>query len=136
MTSGARLSIVVADDDPDDQVLTRDAILESGIEAEVQCVADGVELLATLRADPSSTTPNCRPDLILLDLRMPRMGGVEVLEIIKTDPRLRHIPVAVLTTSNHRADMTNAYTSGADDYIVKPLTADSFRSTVRGLANP
>ena len=136
MTSQARrLSILVADDDPDDRVLTRDAIRESGIDAEVRFLGDGVELIAVVRASLADAKPSGpRPDLILLDLRMPRMGGAQALQILMSERGLHRIPIVVLTTSKHQADMTSAYDGGADAYLVKPLTAEAFRSTVRDLA--
>lgn len=132
-----RLSILCADDDPDDQVLTRDAILESGIPADVRFVSDGEELLDALRGcdPPGADSDTGRPNLILLDLNMPKMGGAEALRLLKTDPDLRRIPIVVLTTSRAASDIDRSYDDGANAYVVKPLTFEEFRSTVRDLAH-
>ena len=139
MTSDAtRLSIVVAEDDPDDRVLTCDAIRQSGIEAEVRFVTDGVNLIADLRAGTpvAGALRGALPDLIFVDLNMPRLKGVEAIRIIKADAGLRSIPVVVLTTSRREDDITDAYDSGASAYIVKPLTPEEFRTVVRDRSGP
>lgn len=118
------VTILMAEDDPDDRELIRDAFAENGLQNELRFVESGEELLDYLRhrnryADPSSAPA---PGLILLDLNMPGMGGRESLEHIKNDPALRHIPVVVLTTSRAEEDVVQSYRHGASSYITKPAT--------------
>ena len=111
-----QITIVLAEDDPDDQVLVREAFLEAQMVADLHIVNDGLELLEHLRGKGP------RPDLILLDLNMPRMSGHEALAEIKNDPELRSIPVIVLTTSKAEEDVVATYDSGANSFITKPVT--------------
>lgn len=117
------ITILMADDDEDDRLLAFDALKEGRVLNNLYCVEDGVELLEYLRregkfADPQ-TSP--RPSLILLDLNMPRMDGREALQEIKADPKLRGIPVVILTTSKEEEDMFRGYDLGAASYITKPV---------------
>ncbi len=116
--------IVIAEDDEEDRMLARDALAESRLANEIRFVNDGEELMDYLHrrgryADPESAP---WPGLILLDLNMPRKNGREALEEIKSDPKLRHIPVVVLTTSKAEADIYTSYDLGANSYIVKPVS--------------
>jgi CheY-like chemotaxis protein len=116
--------ILLADDDPDDCVLAREALEESRLANELHTVGDGEELLAYLRrtdayADPGSSP---RPGLILLDLNMPRKDGREALREIKADPALRSIPVVVLTTSRAEEDVYRTYDLGVSSFVSKPVT--------------
>jgi two-component system response regulator len=113
-------TIVLADDDEDDRLLILDAIREARITSDVHVVRDGIELLAFLRGD--GTTPPPAPQLILLDLNMPRMDGRQALAEIRADPRLRPIPVVILTTSKAQEDLLRTYELGANSYIPKPVT--------------
>ena len=113
--------ILLADDDPDDQMLARDALREAGINADLHVVDDGLELLDYLRRRGKYVKAQApRPDLILLDLNMPRMNGHEVLEEIKKDPRLETIPIVVLTTSQREEDVVRTYALGGNSFISKP----------------
>ncbi len=127
--------ILMADDDPEDVMLARDALAESRLANTLNVVADGEELLDYLyhrgRFDEASSP---RPGLILLDLNMPRLDGREALARIKSDPNLRRIPVVVLTTSKAEEDVFRSYDLGANSYITKPVTFDSLVSVVRSLA--
>lgn len=124
--------ILMADDDEDDRMLAQDALRESGAQATLQFVSDGVELLATLRAaaDGDETTI---PDLLLLDLNMPRLDGRAALQEIKRDPALCKLPVVVLTTSNAITDIDASYASGANSYITKAVTFQGLVDTMRNL---
>ena len=118
------VTIVMADDDADDRMFAREALAENRLANDLHFVSDGEELLDFLRhegryADPVSSP---RPGLILLDLNMPNMDGREALEAIKADPKLRHIPVIILTTSRTEADIFSSYDLGASSYITKPVT--------------
>ena len=119
---GKRTVVIIAEDDPDDRLLIRDAIKEASDRAEIHFVNDGAEMLDYLhhrgRFHLAGNAP--LPELILLDLNMPRKGGMEVLEEIKRDPVLRSIPVVVLTTSRSPEQVTRSYELGGNGYITKP----------------
>ncbi|HEX2669861.1 MAG TPA: response regulator [Polyangiaceae bacterium] len=116
--------ILLVDDDPDDLHMTRRALERNGFSREVYSVGDGEELLDFLRHDGKFAPPALSPEpaLILLDLNMPKMDGREVLAEIKSDQRLRHIPVVVMTTSTAEQDIRRAYDLGCNSFISKPLT--------------
>lgn len=122
-----RLVVLMADDDEDDQMFAQDAFEESGLPHQINFVNDGEALIDhlnhCLESDDSSRTR--LPDLILLDLNMPRKDGREALREIKANPKLRHIPVVVLTTSSSDGDVYRSYDIGANSYITKPVTFDS-----------
>jgi len=125
----------MADDDPDDRLLIKEAFQESLISNSIYFVEDGVELLDYLRWQDKFANPKDAPtpDLILLDLNMPRKDGREALAEIKSDPRLRYIPVVVLTTSKAEEDIMRSYDIGAASYITKPVTFDGLVEAIRGL---
>ncbi len=117
------ITILLADDDPDDRLLARQALEKSRLANDLRCVEDGEELLDYLHrrgkyADPKESP---RPGLILLDLNMPRKDGREALREIKNDPRLRDIPIVVLTTSKAEEDVARTYNLGVNSYITKPV---------------
>lgn len=121
MKGGAAL-ILVAEDDPDDRLLARDAFARNPRPVDLRFVEDGVELLDYLRrrgryAEAASAP---RPDLVLLDLNLPRKDGREALAEMKGDPTLRSLPVVVLTTSAAEEDVRRCYDLGANSYITKP----------------
>ncbi len=112
-------TILMVDDDEDDCILVGEALRESGFPATLHFVGDGVELMNYLRGrDKYVDTP--QPDLILLDLNMPRKDGREALKEIKSDPGLRCIPVVILTTSKEERDIHFCYDAGASAFITKP----------------
>jgi len=118
------ITILMADDDEDDRLLTQDALAESRVLNELFFVEDGVELLEYLerKGKFSEKESSPRPGLILLDLTMPRMDGREALQAIKANPNLKGIPVVILTTSKQEEDMVKGYDLGAASYITKPVT--------------
>ena len=120
------IRLLMADDDEDDRLLTQDALNESRVLNKLHAVEDGVELLKYLRHEEPYTDKhkNPRPDLILLDLNMPRMDGREALQHIKADANLRSIPVVILTTSKQEEDMIKGYALGAASFITKPVNFD------------
>jgi CheY-like chemotaxis protein len=122
-----RLIVLMADDDEDDQMFAQDAFEESGMPHNLDFVNDGEALIDHLNGCLASDEPHCTllPDLILLDLNMPRKDGREALREIKANPRLRHIPVVVLTTSSSDGDVYRSYDIGANSYITKPVTFDA-----------
>lgn len=129
------LIILMADDDADDRLLAMEAMHESRVLNELHFVEDGVQLLNYLRGKDfySDRTLYPMPGLILLDLNMPKKDGREALAEIKADPRLRRIPVVILTTSKAEADMVKGYDLGAASYITKPVTFDALVELMRTL---
>jgi len=120
------ITILMADDDPDDRLLTADALKEARLINDIRFVENGEELLEYLRREGKFATADCpRPGLILLDLNMPRKDGRAVLEELKKDPELRSIPVVVLTTSKDDEDVYRSYDLGVNSYIVKPVTFEA-----------
>ena len=118
------VTILMAEDDPDDRLLTKEALEDNRLINDLHFVEDGEELMDYLcqrgqYADPD-TSP--RPGLILLDLNMPRKDGREALEEIKADPNLRRIPIVVLTTSKAEEDILRSYDLGVNSFITKPVT--------------
>ena len=126
---------LMADDDPDDRLLVEEAFRESLISNSIYFVEDGVELMAYLRKQDKYAHPAVAPtpDLILLDLNMPRKDGREALAEIKNDPHLRYLPVVVLTTSKAEEDIMRSYDIGAASYITKPVTFDGLVEAIRGM---
>lgn len=126
---------LMADDDPDDRLLIKEAFEESLISNSIYFVEDGVQLMDYLRKQDKYAHPAeaPTPDLILLDLNMPRKDGREALAEIKSDPHLRYIPVVVLTTSKAEEDIMRSYDIGAASYITKPVTFDGLVESIRGL---
>jgi CheY-like chemotaxis protein len=129
------ITILTAEDDPDDCILVQDAFRESGQTDQLYFVKDGIQLLQYLRRQDSYAKPAAapRPDLILLDLNMPRKDGRESLAEIKADPSLRGIPVVVLTTSSAEEDVLRTYDLGAAGYITKPDTFQALVEIIKGL---
>jgi two-component system response regulator len=128
MSHPAALTILCAEDDPDDRLLAAMAHRESGAINPLVFVADGEEALEYLRRSGRHTdrTDTAQPGIVLLDLNMPGIDGRETLRVIKTDPLLRRIPVVILTTSAAAADVALSYDAGANSYIVKPSGFGSF----------
>ncbi|MCD0481014.1 response regulator [Streptacidiphilus sp. ASG 303] len=120
--------VLLVEDDPADALLIEDALLDRGAARSLAQVQDGVEALEYLR-DPARP----RPDLIVLDLNMPRMNGREFLSVLKDDDGLRAIPVVVLTTSAAPDDVSGAYRERANAYVTKPVNLDDFTRAVRSI---
>ena len=134
-THAKAIRILMAEDDPDDRMLSQDALREARLLNGLHFVEDGEELMDYLLrrgrfADPSSSP---RPGLILLDLNMPRKDGREALEEIKASPQLRRIPVVVLTTSKADEDILRSYDLGVAGFITKPVTFASLVDVMRTL---
>ncbi|MFD8436269.1 response regulator [Streptomyces microflavus] len=128
MTTPARpFDVLLVEDDIADAMLIEEALSERGARNLVQ-VTDGVAALEHLRAPGTA-----RPDLIVLDLNMPRMNGHDLLKILKTDEDLQAIPVVVLTTSTAPDDVADAYTSHANAYVSKPVNLDAFEQAVQSI---
>ena len=119
------ISVLLIEDDPGDIVLIQEAFEHNKVRNRLHCVGDGVEAMEFLRSAPE------RPDLILLDLNLPRMDGREVLAEVKADPELRSIPVVVLTTSQAEEDILHSYDLHANAYVTKPVDFNRFIEVVR-----
>lgn len=113
--------ILLVDDSDDDIFLVREAFKDSGVAHRLDAISDGEEALSFLREDGN------RPDVVLLDINMPRFSGFDVLEWVQSDPRLRDIPVVMLTTSDQPDDIRRATEGGARDYFRKPVEFSGLR---------
>ena len=124
-------TILLVEDNPDDEALTLRAFKKSDIRNEVVVLRDGAEALAYLFPGNGDTVP--RPALILLDLNLPKVGGLEVLRRMRADERTQMIPVVVLTSSKLDEDILDSYRSGANAYVRKPVRFSDFAEAVRTL---
>ncbi|MBD2665342.1 two-component response regulator [Richelia sinica FACHB-800] len=128
------VEVLLVEDNPADVELTRIALEDSKISVHLNVVEDGVEAMAFLRKQGYySDAPY--PDIVLLDLNLPKKDGREVLAEIKNDQKLRRIPVVVLTTSQAEEDITKAYNLAANCYITKPVDFDQFVKIVQSIEN-
>jgi chemotaxis family two-component system response regulator Rcp1 len=126
------IEILLVEDNPGDVRLTREALRDAKVRNNVHVAADGVEALALLRKEGAhAQTP--RPDLIFLDLNLPKKGGREVLEEIKNDAQLKHIPVVILTTSQAERDIVESYRLRANAYVTKPVDLEQFLKVVKSI---
>lgn len=134
-TAGKSLTILMADDDEDDRLLTREALEESRLVNQIHFVEDGEQLMDYLyrRGSYQEMSQEPLPALILLDLNMPRKDGREALQEIKANDKLRPIPIVILTTSKGEEDIYRSYDLGASSYIVKPVTFSALVDVVRAL---
>jgi len=126
------MEALLVDDCEGDIRLTREALREAEIPVRLSVARDGIEALALLRREIGFAEAP-RPDLIVMDLNMPRMSGRELLAALGADPDLRIIPVIVLTTSNSRKDIRCCYALDANCYIIKPIDFDSFERALRSM---
>jgi two-component system response regulator len=124
------LGVLLVEDDPGDVLIAREALRASSLTARLDVVSDGVEAMAFLRREDGYAAA-ARPDLILLDLNLPRMSGHEVLAEVKADHDLRRIPVVVLSTSMAAEDIVKSYDLHANVYVNKPVDFDEFTDVVR-----
>ena len=129
---GRAIEILLVEDNPGDVRLTMEGLAETKIRNNLHVVTDGVEALAFLR-HAGAYADAVRPDLILLDLNLPRMDGREVLSTIKSDPKLMTIPVVVLTTSRAEQDVLRSYELQANCYITKPVDLGQFITVVKSI---
>jgi CheY-like chemotaxis protein len=134
---GKMITILLADDDPDDRQLTHDAFMENRLANEFHAVEDGEELMDFLhrRGKYESLQGEPLPGLILLDLNMPRKDGREALKEIKAHADLRRIPIVVLTTSKAEEDIVRTYDLGVNSYVTKPVTFKSLVELIKVLGN-
>ena len=133
-THAEPIEILLVEDSPSDVDLTREALEDTKVHNNLSVVGDGVEALAFLRREGRYADAPY-PDLILLDLNLPKKDGREVLAEIKSDPELRRIPVVVLTTSEAEQDIVESYNLYANCYVKKPVDLDAFIQVVRSIDN-
>ena len=127
------MEILLVEDNEDDIVLEQEALAEAKLVNLMSVVRDGEEAMAFLRRQGRYQNAQI-PGLILLDINMPKKNGFEVLNELKADPTLMHIPVVMLTTSDNEADIVKSYVKGACSYITKPMDFDKFREVVKQFA--
>ena len=127
--------ILLVEDNPDDVILTKRALKDAKIANEVIVARDGVEALEYLRGEGAheGRDTSIKPEVILLDLKMPRMGGLELLKIIRSEESTKLLPVVILTSSKEERDVMKSYSLGANSYIQKPVDFDQFTAAVKQL---
>jgi CheY-like chemotaxis protein len=125
-----QIHILLVDDNEGDILLTREALEDARIINKISIANDGVEAISFLKKDPPYRDTEM-PDIILLDINLPKMDGTEVLSIIKNDPELKRIPVIMLTTSSAEKDILASYDNYANCYITKPVDLERFMDVVR-----
>ena len=126
-------SILLVEDNPDDAALTLRAFRKNNIQNEIHVAQDGVEALAFLHDPGPDGTPRPQPAVVLLDLKLPKLDGLEVLKRIRGDERTRLLPVVILTSSKEEADLISGYRLGANSYVRKPVEFGAFASAVTQL---
>ena len=129
---GVPIEILLVEDNPGDARLTREALRDAKVRNRLHVAADGVDALAFLRREGKHAAVP-KPDLILLDLNLPKKDGREVLDEIKRDDRLRHIPVVILTTSQAERDIAESYRLRANAYVTKPVDLEQFLKVVQSI---
>ena len=132
MTKNKPLEILLVEDDPGDADLTMEFLEEAKVMVNINVVDDGVKALAYLQNEGRYVNAS-RPDLILLDLNLPKRNGREVLQVIKNNKKLRSIPVVVLTTSDADEDILKSYRLGANSYVTKPVGLEQFAQIVKSI---
>lgn len=132
ITKGVPVEILLVEDNAGDVRLTREALRDAKVHNNLWVVTDGVSALEFLRREGSHQDA-VRPDLILLDLNLPRKSGQEVLQDIKEDPEFKHIPVVILTTSQAEQDILTSYRLRANAFVTKPVDLEQFLTVVRSI---
>lgn len=129
------VEVLLIEDSPGDVRLTREAFRDASISIRLHVANDGVEAMAFLRREGVNNAHVPRPDLILLDLNLPRMDGREVLAQIKEDPLLKAIPTVILTTSDAEADILGSYELRANAFLSKPVDLEAFDELVKSIGD-
>ncbi|MDB6053733.1 MAG: response regulator with CheY-like receiver domain and winged-helix DNA-binding domain [Verrucomicrobiales bacterium] len=129
----ASFTILIVEDDPNDVLFLKRALRKNDINNPVQAVSDGAEAIAYLSGDTPYSNRQVYPfpEVIIMDLKMPRMGGLEVLEWLRAHPQFRVIPTLVLSSSKLNSDIAKAYGLGANSYMVKPANFDDLQRMIR-----
>jgi two-component system, response regulator len=126
------IDLLLVEDSEDDTVFFREALVEAGIRARICVARDGAEAIQIIFGCGSRSERTwLTPKLIVLDLKMPKVSGAEVLRRLRADPRTREIPVVIFSSSQEKRDLAESYHLGANSYLVKPMEADEFGETVR-----
>jgi len=130
-----QIEILLVEDNPADLKMTLHALRGGKVANHIQVARDGAEALEFIFCEGEFATRNINdgPKVILLDLKLPKVGGLEVLARVKSDPRTRQIPVVIMTSSNEQSDLAKSYDLGANSYIVKPVNFESFAKAVQDL---
>ncbi|HZK96784.1 MAG TPA: response regulator [Prolixibacteraceae bacterium] len=124
--------ILLAEDNPKDVELTLEALSEYNLANKVVVVRDGVEALEFLRYEGQFKLRNQgNPAVLLLDIKMPRMGGIELLQVIRNDPALKYLPIVMLTSSREESDLVTSYELGANAFVVKPIDFEHFMDVIK-----
>jgi CheY-like chemotaxis protein len=133
MSEADEIEILLVEDNPDDAEIALRALTKHKIANRIVHVRDGKEALDFLRAEGAyaGRDGSPKPKLVLLDLKLPRIGGLEVLKAVKDDPELKVIPVVILTSSSEERDLLQSYRLGANSYLVKPVDFDKFGEAMR-----
>jgi two-component system response regulator len=128
-------SILLVDDDLNDVALTMRALKSGNISSEIKVVGDGVEALDYLHGTGSHAgrDASALPAVVLLDIKLPKLNGIEVLQRLRSDERTKMLPVVILTSSNEERDIIDGYSFGANSYVRKPVNFDEFTKAVRQL---
>ncbi len=127
MTSSTKKKVLLVEDSSDHAFLIKRAINSEYQDIEIDWAKDGEEAVELIMED------NINPDLIILDIKMPRMNGFDVLKILKTNQRTKHIPIVILSTSADKTDITLAYSLYANSYVTKPIEITEFRSKLKSI---
>lgn len=131
----SKKTILLVEDNPDDEILTRMALQENNLLNEIVVAHDGVEALDYLfgRGRYAGRDLNDRPQVVLLDLKLPKLDGLDVLRAIRADDRTKFLPVVILTSSNEEQDLLAGYSFGANSYVRKPVDFHQFTDAVKQL---
>ncbi|MDO8605921.1 MAG: response regulator [Phaeospirillum sp.] len=129
----ASFNVLLVEDDPGDAKLIKAAFAAGSFDCRLNHASDGIEAMKHLNAAADGLDGLLLPDLMLLDLNMPKMNGHEVLIVMKADTRLKEIPVVVLSTSEAERDISAAYNAGASGFVTKPMDVDTLFSSIRGI---
>ena len=132
---GKAIEVLLVEDSPGDVRLTREAFRDAQVSIRLHVASDGVEAMSFLRREGAENAHSPRPDLILLDLNLPKMDGREVLTQIKEDPELMTIPTVILTTSEAEVDIQKSYELQANAYLSKPVQLEAFDSLVKSISD-
>jgi two-component system, response regulator len=129
----AHKQILLVEDNPDEEILVLDALRRCGMNSQVVVVRNGADALDYLLPKKGGTDETNETRLVLLDLKLPKVGGLEVLRRLRAESRTRHMPVVVLTSSSEREDIAKSYANGANAYVRKPIDFEDFIEVIRCL---
>lgn len=131
---GTLKPILLVEDNADDIELALRALTRHMSADQIRVASDGVEALAYLIGEPDTSLPLLEPALVLLDVRLPRLGGLDVIRRLRSAPRTRLLPIVILTSSDEPSDILDAYAAGANAYVRKPIAFERFVDTIQSIA--